>query len=79
MKQLIETIETFQNQGIGLKSLQDPIDPVRRAENWSSTSLPHLAEFESGVIRERTNAGLRAARDHVRQNSSRRASIQEHL
>ena len=26
MKQLIETIESFQNRGIGLKSLQDPID-----------------------------------------------------
>ena len=26
MKQLIETIESFQERGIGLKSLQDPID-----------------------------------------------------
>ncbi|SDA13146.1 Resolvase, N terminal domain [Nitrosospira sp. Nsp18] len=25
-KQLIETIESFQDQGIGLESLQDPID-----------------------------------------------------
>jgi DNA invertase Pin-like site-specific DNA recombinase len=33
MKQLIETIESFQDQGIGLKSLQDPIDTCAPAVN----------------------------------------------
>jgi DNA invertase Pin-like site-specific DNA recombinase len=47
MKQLIETIESFQDRGIGLKSLQDPIDT-----SSPSGKLFHifaaLAEFERG-------------------------------
>jgi DNA invertase Pin-like site-specific DNA recombinase len=39
MKQLIETIESFQERGIGLKSLQDPSIPVRLVANLSFTSL----------------------------------------
>jgi DNA invertase Pin-like site-specific DNA recombinase len=52
MKQLIEAIEPFQDGGIGLKSLQDPIDTSSRAGSRSSI-FAALAEFERGVIRER--------------------------
>lgn len=41
MKQLIETIESFQDEGIGLKSIQDPSIPVRRAEDSSSIFSRH--------------------------------------
>lgn len=65
MKQLIETIESFQDQGIGLKSLQDPIDTSSPSGKLVFHIFAALAEFERGVIRERTTAGLRAARERV--------------
>ena len=66
MKQLIETIESFQDQGIGLKSLQDPIDTSSPSGKLVFHIFAALAEFERGVIRERTSAGLRAARERGR-------------
>lgn len=66
MKQLIETIESFQDQGIGLKSIQDPIDTSSPSGKLVFHIFAALAEFERGVIRERTTAGLRAARERGR-------------
>lgn len=66
MKQLIETIEAFQERGIGLKSLQDPIDTSSPSGKLVFHIFAALAEFERGVIRERTTAGLRAARERGR-------------
>lgn len=66
MKQLIETIEGFQDRGIGLKSLQDPIDTSSPSGKLVFHIFAALAEFERGVIRERTTAGLRAARERGR-------------
>ncbi|SOD42705.1 recombinase family protein [Nitrosovibrio sp. Nv4] len=66
MKQLIETIESFQDEGIGLKSIQDPIDTSSPSGRLVFHIFAALAEFERGVIRERTTAGLRAARERGR-------------
>ncbi len=66
MKQLIETIESFQDEGIGLKSLQDPIDTSSSSGKLIFHIFAALAEFERGVIRERTTAGLIAARQRGR-------------
>jgi DNA invertase Pin-like site-specific DNA recombinase len=66
MKQLIETIESFQERGIGLKSVQDPIDTSSPSGKLVFHIFAALAEFERGVIRERTTAGLRAARERGR-------------
>jgi DNA invertase Pin-like site-specific DNA recombinase len=66
MKQLIETIEAFQDRGIGLKSMQDPIDTSSPSGKLVFHIFAALAEFERGVIRERTTAGLRAARERGR-------------
>lgn len=54
MKQLIETIESFQDRGIGLKSLQDPIDTSSPSRKLVFHIFAALAEFERGVVRERT-------------------------
>jgi DNA invertase Pin-like site-specific DNA recombinase len=62
MKQLIETVEDFERQGIGLKSLQDPIDTGSASGKLIFHIFAALAEFERGVIRDRTNAGLKSAR-----------------
>ncbi len=56
MKQLIETIESFQDGGIGLKSLQDPIDTSSPSGKLVFHIFAALEEFERGVIRERTTA-----------------------
>ena len=60
MKQLIETIERFHTMGIGLKSLQDPIDTSSSSGKRVFHIFAALAEFERGVIRKRTTAGLQA-------------------
>jgi DNA invertase Pin-like site-specific DNA recombinase len=66
LKQLIETIESFHDRGIGLKSMQDPIDTSSPSGKLVFHIFAALAEFERGVIRERTTAGLRAARERGR-------------
>ena len=48
-------------RGIGFRSLQEAIDTTTPAASSSST-LAALAEFERDLIRERTAAGLAAAR-----------------
>jgi DNA invertase Pin-like site-specific DNA recombinase len=50
MKQLIETIDSFHDQGIGLKSLQDPIDTSSPSGTLVFHIFAALAEFERGVI-----------------------------
>jgi DNA invertase Pin-like site-specific DNA recombinase len=49
-----------------LKSLQDPIDTSSPSGKLVFHIFAALAEFERGVIRERTTAGLRAARERGR-------------
>lgn len=66
MKQLIETVEDFDARGIGLKSLQDPIDTSSASGKLVFHIFAALAEFERGVIRDRTNAGLKSARERGR-------------
>ena len=66
MKQLIETVEDFERRGIGLKSLQDPIDTSSASGKLVFHIFAALAEFERGVIRDRTNAGLKSARERGR-------------
>ena len=61
MKQLIETAEDFERKGIGLKSLQDPIDTSSASGKLVFHIFAALAEFERRVIRDRTHAGLKSA------------------
>lgn len=70
LKQLIETIESFQDWGIGLKSLQYPIDTSSQSGKLIFHIFAALAEFERGAIRERTTAGLRAAQERVELGAS---------
>ncbi len=62
LKQLIETVETMGEQGIGLRSLTEAIDTTTPGGRLVFHLFAALAEFERGVIRERTLAGLQAAR-----------------
>jgi len=49
-------------QGIGLKSLQESIDTSSSSGKLIFHIFGALAEFERNLIRERTQAGLQAAR-----------------
>lgn len=61
MKQLIETVEDFEGRRIGLKSLQDSIDTSSASGKLVFHIFAALAEFERGVIRDQTKAGLKSA------------------
>lgn len=62
LKQLIETVEELGGRGIGLKSVTESIDTTTTGGRLVFHIFAALAEFERGVIRERTRAGLDAAR-----------------
>ena len=60
--QLIELIEKLKIQGVHLKSLSESIDTSTATGNLFFQFMCILAEHERNVIRERTKAGLTAAR-----------------
>ena len=62
IKHLIETITLLQEQGVGFKSLQEHIDTTTSGGKLVFHIFSALAEFERAIIRERTQAGLKAAR-----------------
>jgi DNA invertase Pin-like site-specific DNA recombinase len=62
LKHLIETITKLNNRKIGFKSIQENIDTTTSGGKLVFHIFGALAEFERDIIRERTNAGLQAAR-----------------
>jgi DNA invertase Pin-like site-specific DNA recombinase len=66
LKQLIETIEDLEQRKIGFKSLTESIDTTTAGGKLIFHIFGGLAEFERSIIRERTNAGLQAARERGR-------------
>ncbi len=62
LKQLIETVNLLQDKQQGFRSLQEAIDTTTSTGKLFFHIFGALAEFERDVIRERTNAGLEAAR-----------------
>ncbi|SRR2546423_5183019 len=62
LKHLISTITDFNDKGIGFKSLQENMDTTTSGGKLIFHIFGALAEFEREVIKERTIAGLQAAR-----------------
>jgi DNA invertase Pin-like site-specific DNA recombinase len=62
MKQLIETVEGLEVRKIGLRSLTESIDTTTSGGKLIFHVFGALAEFERSIIRDRTQAGLAAAR-----------------
>lgn len=62
LKQLIEVVEDLEGRGVGFISLQEGFDTTTSGGKLIFQIFGALAEFERNVIRERTNAGLAAAR-----------------
>jgi DNA invertase Pin-like site-specific DNA recombinase len=62
LKNLIELVQQLLERNVGLCSLNDPIDTTNPQGRLIFNIFASLAEFERDVIRERTQAGLSAAR-----------------
>jgi DNA invertase Pin-like site-specific DNA recombinase len=70
---LIETITGLENRGIGFKSLTESIDTTTSGGKLVFHIFGALAEFERDIIRERTQAGLTAARSRGRKGGRPKA------
>jgi DNA invertase Pin-like site-specific DNA recombinase len=62
LKHLIETVTTLKEQGISFKSLTEHIDTSTATGTLVFQIFGALAEFERNLMKERTVAGLNAAR-----------------
>lgn len=62
LKHLVDLVAELNERDIGLRSLNDPIDTTTAQGRLVFNIFASLAEFEREIIRERTNAGLAAAR-----------------
>ena len=62
LKHLIETITQLNNRKIGFKSITENIDTTTSGGKLVFHIFGALAEFERDIIKDRTKAGLNAAR-----------------
>ena len=68
LKHLIETVTDLSHRGVGFRSLQEAIDTTTSGGKLLFHVFGALAEFERDLIRERTLAGLAAARARRRKD-----------
>ena len=62
IRHLIDQLAALQERGVEFRSLQENIDTSSSGGRLVFHLFASLAEFERDLIRERTNAGLKAAR-----------------
>lgn len=73
LKHLIDTVTTLHERDIGFRSLTENIDTTTSSGKLIFHVFGALAEFERDLIRERTQAGLQAARARGRHGGRPRA------
>ncbi len=73
LKDLVEIVQDLQDRGIGFKSLTESIDTTSSGGRLVFHIFGALAEFERDLIRERTMAGLEAARARGRKGGRKPA------
>lgn len=73
LKDLVEIIEGLQARGVGFRSLTEAIDTTSTGGRLVFHIFGALAEFEHSLIRERTIAGLAAARARGRKGGRKPA------
>src|SRR4249920_1365049 len=73
LNHLIETITGLNNRHIGFKSITENIDTTTSGGKLIFHIFGALAEFERDIIRERTQAGLTAARARGRKGGRPKA------
>ncbi|RYE18054.1 MAG: recombinase family protein [Sphingobacteriaceae bacterium] len=65
LKDLLHIIDKFRTMGIGFKSITEEINTTTPAGIMMMHMLGSFAEFERAMIKERTLAGLKLAKDMV--------------
>src|SRR3954452_22212811 len=73
LQHLIETVGELDARNIGFKSLTENIDTTTSGGKLIFHIFGALAEFERNLIRERTSAGLQAARERGRKGGRPRS------
>src|SRR5215211_408377 len=71
MRSLVAFVEDLRERGIDFRSVTEGIDTTTPAGRFFFHVLAALAQMERELIRERTNAGLAAARARGRQGGRR--------
>lgn len=66
LRDLVDVVTSLGDRGVGLRSLGEAIDTTTPAGNLTFHVFAALAEFEAALVRERTRAGLAAARGRGR-------------
>jgi DNA invertase Pin-like site-specific DNA recombinase len=79
LKHLVETVSLLERRGVGLRVLSGGIDTTSAAGRLVFGIFAALAEFEAELIRERTLAGLAAARKRGRKGGRPRALTTKQL
>jgi DNA invertase Pin-like site-specific DNA recombinase len=79
MRQLIDTIDHLQEREIGFHSLTENVDTTSSGGRLVFHLFGALAEFERSIIRERSRAGLDAARARGRIGGRRPALTDKDL
>jgi DNA invertase Pin-like site-specific DNA recombinase len=63
LKDLLHIMEQVSDAGAGFRSITEAVDTTTAAGRMVMQMLGSFAEFERSMVRERTRAGLAAARD----------------
>jgi len=79
LRHLVETVGALEERGIGFRSLTESIDTTTPGGRLVFHVFAALAEFERDLIRERTHAGLAAARARGRRGGRRPVMSAEKL
>ncbi len=79
LRHLIDTVTELADKGIGFKSLIESIDTTTSGGKLIFHMFGALAEFEREIIRERTQAGLSAARSRGRTGGRPKALTQKQV
>lgn len=77
LRDLIDIVSTLRQRGIGFRVLQEAIDTTTPAGELIFHIFGALAEFERALIRQRTRAGLAAARARGRKGGRPRKFTRE--
>ena len=77
LKHLLEVVDNLNRQKVGLQSITDMINTTTPQGRLFFNISASLAEFEKDLIRERTQAGLAAARARGRKGGRRRGMSKE--
>ena len=79
LKELIALIDVMHKKGVAFISLKDSIDTSTAQGRLILHIFASLAEFEKDIIRERTNAGLSAAKARGRTGGRKKGLTPESL